>query len=209
METKKAKQRPISPEKRAEYVRNRKVKDEERRQQHRKGDVNDRRLSFVENIIKMKGMNWRQVSAQCGISPQMLSWYVTKDDCYLSILKNILTSIGIKTDLSLSNSNKQKTPKKYQYMVVGNIMNYDTDNGSMVDKYPAFIKECIAAGGQMKFLADYIVNGSYRVKDICSKIGVTESTLRYYFTQDDIKVSRVYEIADALGEKLIWELNEK
>ncbi len=209
METKKPKKRTISPEDKARYARNRKIKDEQRREQHKNGDANDRRLSFVENIIKMKNMTWRQVSSISGVSPQMLSWYVTKDDCYLTVLKNILSSIGIDTQLSLSCQNKQKNPKKYQYMVVGNIMNYDTDNGNMVEKYPAFIKDCISSNGQMKFLADYIVNGGYRVKDICARINITESTLRYYFAQDDIKVSRAYEFADALQEKLIWELNER
>ena len=209
METIKPKKRSISPEDKARYAMNRKIKDEQRRLQHKNGDPNDRRLSFVENIIKMKNMNWRQIAVITGISPQMLSWYVTKDDCYLTVLKSILSCIGIETKLSLSSQNKHKNPKKYQYVVVGNIMNYDTDNGSMVEKYPAFIKDCISSDGQMKFLADYIVNGGYRVKDICSKIKITESTLRYYFAQDDIKVSRVYEFAEALEEKVVWELNEK
>lgn len=209
MEKAKTPRKQISAEDKERYAQNRKVKDEQRRNQRKSGDANDRRISFLENIIKMKGLTWRQVSGLTGISPQMLSWYITKDDCYITVLRTILNGIGINMKLSLSSSKKHKPAKKYQYMVVGNIMNYDTENGSMVDKYPPYIKECINSNGEMKFLADYIVENGYRVKDICTKINVTESTIRYYFQQNDIKVSKIYEMADALEEKVVWELNEK
>ena len=201
----------IDPEKKAEYVRTKRAnearKRAERRSEQEEGRADERRLAFLVNIYKSLGYTQETFAAKCGISPQLVSWYVSvTDDCNLSRLEQMLAGLGlgVKVRLEASAGNqirKEGSGNGVKYRIEGSLENLRAPS-----ILPEYITEC-GPEKRMYFLKEFIEGRRMKLVDFAKKCDVDSTCIRYYFVKDDIKVSMIYKIAQANDAEIIWSIN--
>ncbi len=193
----------------AKYYSNRRAeiqkKRELRKEQIRLGCEDNRRLWFITAILRNKGIKQHEVATGLGMTPQNLSYITTvQDDCYLSTVQDILNFAGVSCRVSfdLGKYGQKATPVKNQiYCFRGNVQ---------LEKEPLcprFISAC-PSGARLRFLADLIVASGMPFSEFLKKVNMYYSTLQNYFENDNIKISILCNIAECMGTKIVWELNE-
>ena len=181
-----------------------KKKREERKKQMLEGREEERRLWFVTTILKKKGIKLCEVAKSLGISPANLSHVFTvQDDCLLDRVEQILDFAGIKHRLYFDYSHPRKeTPaKKTAFGFRGNVEIYNQPD------FPNFITAC-SEKSRLRFLAEFIMDTYKSYSDFLNTVGMYYSTMKTFFDQDNIKISRLCTISEKTGVELIWDLNE-
>ena len=59
------------------------------------------------------------------------------------------------------------------------------------------------------FLRDFIKKCGFSHREFAEAIGLTKDAVSYWFKQDDIRISRLYRIAFALGADLVFSIKPK
>lgn len=179
----------------------------ERNREEIEGTAESRRLWFATTLIKNSGMTRKQIGRAMGMSPENLHNSLDiQDDCYLSVLKRIMWTIGIdcavRFDIPPIHVKKETTKKKPQYDFTGNI-NIEVNN-SRTDA----VVNC-PEDANMRFLADLIMHMGTSARHVADLSGISASTFMRFFKQDDIKISFLCRIAEGTGRRIVWNLNKK
>lgn len=165
------------------------------------------RLAFLVNIYKSLGYTQETFAARCGISPQLLSWYITvTDDCYLSRLEQMLAGIGLDIKVRLEGGTtktilKENSGNGVKYHIEGSLQNL-----RLPGYYPDYISEC-EPDKRMYFLKIFIESRQMKLVEFAKTCDMDSSRIRHYFIKDDIKVSVLYGIAQAYEADIIWTIN--
>ncbi len=74
---------------------------------------------------------------------------------------------------------------------------------------PAYIQTYVnRGGGRLSFLADAILESGLSEKELCSRTGLKRGVLRHVFESNDITISYLQHIADALNCEIVWQISE-
>lgn len=211
-----------TPEERKErYLKSKQEKEASQRKKRKEEVENntttDRRLSFMTNIFDALGYNKNKIAKLCGTTQQAMSWYFSVvDDCRLSQAEEFLRAIGL--DLKVSINRDGKTPRQVLPDVKKTGQNNGvkfTINGDVAKnikwinpKMPAYVNAC-TPDKRLYFLATYLPSVGLPITELMQKCNIDMSSLRYYFTSDDIKISKLFDIARATGGDIIWTVNNR
>lgn len=203
----------INPEKRKEYDdakrANEKRKREARREEETSGRLEERRLAFLVNIYRSLGYTQQTFAKTCGISPQLLNWYISvTDDCQLSRLEAMLASIGLSVSVTLDGGRKRDiqtegTGNGVRYRIEGTFAGIRPPS-----RLPQYIDECTKQN-RLHFLRTFIEDRNETAPEFARTCGFDLTSLRYYFVHDDLKLSVLYKIAKATGAEIVWKVNPK
>lgn len=178
-----------------------------RKEQIRLGTESNRRLWFVKAILKNKGVKQQEVARALGMTPQNFNYIINlQDDCYLSVLEDILHVVGVSCRVSFD-SGKSETETKEKsnphYEFTGNVQ---------IEKQPLcpkFVTDC-PSDARLRFLADLIVESGIPFSQFLKKIdNMYYSTMQSFFERDNIRISNLCKIAECMDTKIVWELNEE
>lgn len=191
---------------RAEYDARRRQKISEQRQNLKENaaiDPTTRRLYFFDQILKAMGMTQADFAKVTGDSQQKVSWmFSTADDASLSYIQESLLKMNIRITPSIRQRDR------------GNIIAMNNDM-TVVGELPmigsgvckaGYMDRCIEQNGRMTFLAEFLKGSGMSAADICKKIPLDPSSLRFLFEHDDTKVSMLLKIAKSFDCTLQWKV---
>lgn len=181
---------------------------EERRKEKISGKIGSRRLAWAKNLIIESKIPMKVISRKAGMSDQTLyNAFAVMDDIYIDNLKKILEVIGIKCDVTLKPKNepddKDKDDTKDVYEFEGDVV--IPGEPSKVYTLP---KELTSIGkdAELRFVVDFFISTGLGITEIQRRAKISQSGMKYIFTNDRIKVSTLKNIANGLDGKIVWRL---
>lgn len=201
------------PEKKKEYGRTKRENEErkraERRSENEEGRTEERRLAFLANIYKTLGYTQETFAEKCGISPQLMSWYMAvTDDCNLTRLEQMLGGVGLGVRVRLEGRTESPVRKEgsgngVRYRIEGSFENLRAPS-----ELPGYVTAC-TPDKRLYFLREFIEGTRLSLAQFARRCGIDSTSIRYYFSRDDVKVSVLYKIAKANGADIVWSINPK
>lgn len=208
--------RTLTPAERAEKAARKSAKEkalrEERRREKREGRKNERCLAPIEHIIRERGCNYRALALLCGMAPQAIyQIFSQNDDCTLCAARRLLRAVGLSLTVRLKQKIKEThlqdrwTLHGTQVVIAGN---YSRIPGNRAYPLPRFIED-YPDGGDMAFLANLFKERGYTLTQFAQLTGINFQRVRNMIIHDNIKMSEIYHIAEALGMKVILVVVEQ
>lgn len=186
---------------------NERRKREQRREEVDSGRVGERRLAFLVDIYTSLGYTQQSFAEACGISAQLLNWYVSvTDDCPLSRLEAMMGKVGLAITVRLDAVHLGKIQRTFSR----NGSKYRIEGSFEGVKAKSLLPEYITSCGperRLHFLRTFIEESNMTVPVFCKKCEMDMTVLRYYFNRDDMKLSILYGIAEHTGAELVWTVN--
>lgn len=186
----------------------------ERRREVAEGNTDSRRLAFIDNILKAYGINHKELALKLGCTPQNVYWiFGVTDDCALSRAEQMLAALGLRLQVTLERNNGVQTPQKLNdaQFVSNNVRN--RIQGTLPEamkttarQLPGYITAC-PDEARLKFLADYILTLGLPAVTIERNAGMTHGNLFNFFKRDDINISKIFDIVQATGGEIVWNVN--
>ena len=209
--TQKTKDKPISPEKKAMYAKNKaeneRRKREERKREQQEGTTGQRRLAFLVDIYRSLGYTQKAFAEAVGMSQQLLNWYISvTDDCSISMLERMLAAIGLKVKLRVELPEKEAQSKSFDNTGVRSRIEGVFAGITATPTLPPYIQTC-APQSRLFFLRKTIEETGLPAAEFARKCEFDPALLKHYFVHDDMKVSKVYAIAKAMAAEIVWTIN--
>ncbi len=165
----------------------------------------NRRLYFYEYIVKSQNLSWAEFSRLSGIgSQQSIHWKLVADDATMSFINKSIEFLNIKVQPSFK-PKEMSTISNENFEITG-INPIIRRNGTKEQK-PCVTKR-IEKGGVLKFLAEFIRDSNLAFCTFCRRAGLDVHAMQKWLEEDDIKISRLYQIAEVYDQKIIWEIVE-
>lgn len=173
-------------------------------------DSEQRNMYFFEKIVKtlFKNMSYRQLAAETGYSAQNISWWLISDDCKLSTIYSFFAQLNIKIQCYYTPAKPEKENLK---------INTDTsiiiDEGVVINRKTASrsnnaidtaMEKCI----NMRWLVQFIDDKRWTLEQFSAAIEYKYFTVYEWFRHDDIRISRIYDIARKTGQIVNWKLEQ-
>ena len=202
--------------KRKEYNRRRREAYRQRKNERRREIVtstySERRLHFVRVIMKERHLTQSELAKRLGESRQAVhQLFAVTDDTNLSKIKMMLNACGCSCSVELSPiSREDRMQRKAEYDFTGDFAERILDGGSVPAdniRYPAFV-QASPSDANLHFLADFIISTNLSITDFCSMVKLSRQTLSYAFQTDDIRLSKLCQIANNLNAKIVWNIND-
>ena len=207
----------LTPAERAEKAARKSAKEkalrEERRREKREGRKNERRLAPIDAIIRERGCNHRTLARRCRMAPQAVyQIFSQNDDCTLATARRLLSAVGLSMTVRLQDNKEKRTcmPSKWdvhgtQVIITGN---YSGIAGRGAYPLPWFIRDC-PEDGDMAFLAEVFREKGYTITRFSQVTGINFQRVRNMFINDNLRMSELYTIAEALGMKVVLTVTEE
>lgn len=168
------------------------------------GNKSSRRMYFLEHIIKSRNLTWKKVAEICGLSQQSLSWIMVADDTRLTKVKEIINKLGNSISLEYTKNesveSKHETKNEPLFEIRGEL-----SANAAIDP---IVNESLNENKNLYFLARFLANNNLSLLDFSKKVGIPKLYLERYFAKDDIRISTIYQIAEACNLKIIWNLDK-
>jgi hypothetical protein len=136
-----------------------------------------RNLKFLGEFMAATGLNTTSAGEKIGISQVSIYYWLKKDDARLSAVIRLIEACG--------------------YNIFFDIVDPEVlspENGIFIETKPRFPEK------KLSFL--YEALDSVDKEELARKIQAGYSTLYYWFQHDDLLVSCIFKIADAIGKKV-------
>lgn len=189
------------------YAENKKIatakKRAKRKEMIENGEKDKLRMSFFTTIIESIGIPYYELAKQSGFSQQLISWWISTDDCKYSNVVKILETLNIKITPSFQPKNQTKSIfSSEQYKIeVENLpflLNKNEKN--------ELLMSCIEKNGRLAFLAQFIVDQKLNLGTFSSIVEINYNLLYRWLLKDDIKISSLYQIADKMDQTIVWKI---
>lgn len=131
-------------------------------------------LKFLGEFMSALGLNTTTAGEKIGISQVAIYYWLKKDDARLSAVTNLIEACGYKISIEL-------------------VAEPDRDSNDVI-----IIEK--PQSKKLSFLAEALADQDKEA--LAKKIGIGFSTIYYWFEHDDIYVSYIYQIAEAIGKKV-------
>ena len=164
-------------------------KVQKRSENFKRGQWDLKYLQFVGSFIKQSGMTLEQAAAKAGITRQTVFYWFKKDDAKIKSVVNFINGCGYNIEFALQPISNEVGDA----LVTINAKSVQPADGSRI---LSFLDEAIDRYGIMR-------------KEAAAKLGLTYTSLYYWFLHDDIFISYIYKIAEAYGLKLIIKIDPK
>ena len=183
----------------------------ERKKEKEENRENERRLAFLHTLIKSRGLTLKAVAEKLGVTQQLLTWiFSVRDDCRLSMAQNIAAVIGYRLEIEFTRYPVLLSDTSFQSCNGVSVrVQIDQDDIILgrVNPLPEYVRNC-KPGDRMYFLACYIDGMNMPITKLCQSMETDMSSIRYIFINDDIKVSKLFQIAQSTGGKITWKLSK-
>lgn len=167
-------------------------------------------MAFFTKILKSLKLNYKQFAERAGISQQLISWWLTSDDCKYSNIVTSFEQIGIDIGCHYE-------PLPDSKFVVPAI---PEDNFSIIiDGVPVVaaedpeqglvINQVLAGNGKLRFLAEFIDGLGLDIRTFSEKIDSNYHVVYSWFKKDDIKISKINLVGDRYQQKVVWTLKSR
>ena len=167
-----------------------------------------RNMEFFTKILKSLKLNYKQFSELTGVSQQLISWWLTSDDCKYSNIISSFDKLGI--DIACH----------YEPIPGSNFVIEEDDYSIQIDSLPQLgqagdneigqvIDQVLAGNGKIRFLAELIDGLKMDIKTFSRQIASSYHVVYSWFKKDDIKISKIYLIGDRLQQKVVWSVKKK
>lgn len=164
-------------------------------------------MAFFTKILKSLKLNYKQFSEKTGLSQQLISWWLTSDDCKYSNIVTSFDQIGIDIGCHyepLPDSKFVITEDDFSITIDGvpDMTAEDQEQGLVID-------QVLAGNGRLKFLAEFIDGLGIDIRTFSEKIDSNYHVVYSWFKKDDIKISKINLVGDRFQQKVVWTLKQK
>lgn len=182
------------------------------------GQRTNRRLGFLYDILKAAGLNWKQLAERSGIiTPQSLNWWCVKDDAHLKIIQDVLLAVGLMLKPHFKGFNTttmlpSAQRKQYHYAISGSLFDAKTEWPKESRAPLSELVEIVSnePNRRLNFLARYIkqrLENAETLTMIVDELDTTQYSLGQYFINDDILLSKIYNLAERNGLTIVWQVD--
>lgn len=167
--------------------------------------IEQKNMNFFVKIVKSLKLSYKQLAELTGYSQQLISWWLMTDDCKLSNIIGVFEKLGMKIECSYSPLPGSK------YVFTTDKFSIEIGEIPIIEKISeneknVVIDEAIEKNGKLKFLAEFIDALGIGLVAFCKNIGYQYFTVYQWFKKDDIKISKIYDIANITQQKVNWRL---
>ena len=204
---------PAGDARKERYARTKKENEDRKRARRREeadsGAKGLRRLAFLVDIYTSLGYTQSGFADKCGMSRQLLNWYLSvTDDCHLTRLEDMLSALGLGVTVRIETPDKDKVSKsvaqgKRRFRLEGSFAGVTAK-----PDYPDWLLEC-AEDRRLHFLREFIESTHLSVPALCRRCGIDPTTMKYYFGRDNLRLSVLYGIAESFDAEIVWSVNPK
>lgn len=166
-------------------------------------------MAFFTKILKSLKLNYKQFAERTGLSQQLISWWLTSDDCKYSNIVSSFEKIGI--DIKC---HYEPLPDSRQFVIPSVLP--ENNYSILIDGVPIMagedqergqvINQVLAGNGKLKFLAEFIDGIGMDIKSFSEKIDSGYHVVYSWFRKDDMKISKINLVADRFQQKVVWTL---
>lgn len=202
----------ISEEKKVIYRENQKRALKERQTRRKEaikaGQEKTLYMSFFVDIYKSLGYNGQTIANAAGMAEQTVNWWLRSDDCKYKNLVYLFQKIGIKLCPYLEPI-KEKTKVKqeqkvYKILIKDIEIKANTTKEIRNTKYFQTIAE--NPNARLNFLAQALDEENYTITTLSEKIKIPAYNIYRWFQTDDIRISKLYEVAQKTDMIITWEI---
>lgn len=182
------------------------------------GQRAQRRLGFLYDILDATNMNWRQLAERGGvITPQSLNWWCVSDDAYLGSIQRVMSAVNINVRPIFKGYEYKagepqiKEEKQFKYEISGNLIGELKKEKAEKTSLMALIGQACEQEKRLTFLAVYFkqrLDRNDTLTAIAEDMETTQFAIRNFLINDDIKISKIYTLAENAGLKLVWDINK-
>lgn len=146
-------------------------------------DRTPKRLDFLTEFMTLRHLDTQDVADKLNITrTSVYCWFrESTDDVRLSYAIRIIEDEGFNLQIQLFREEKDLDEPFYT-----KVSDLSTDNGDLRLR-------------RLSFLPLTLRKYDIKIKDVTAKMGVNISNWRYWMKNDDIFLSRIYQIADVCG----------
>jgi len=147
-------------------------------------------LAFLSSAIRSAGHTQKSFSEGLDITAQGVSYMFNADDALLSLVEKGLAGINRKLTISFTPLPQKKT---------ADIIN----NADLFRLSEASYEEPV----RLAPIAQLLRSANMELTEIENLAGVSYYMIHKDFKRDDMRISRIYKIANALGVRPIWTID--
>jgi len=169
-------------------------------------DYSGRNLNFLIQAMRSLKLTPAAMAKLTGNTPQMINWWFVSDDCRYSTLRESFAKMNIELDCMLQElpdspfvgckSLDAQVFTGGENSVVFTLRLNDTFiDLSESQKSSQSILDSLDDSSNMKFLADFIKSHGLNIYSFSRMVSFEYPTMYGFFSRDDIRISRLMEIA--------------
>ena len=166
-------------------------------------NLESRRMYFLDHIVKSNGLNWQDVAKISGIHQQTLSWMMISDDAKLTRVKEIIGALGGSISPEYKPNFDAETESGPSFEIRGRLHVVGVTLDSVVDDTLNHPER------NLYFLAKFLKDRRSSLLALSKKTEIPVSYLKWYFKNDDMRISVIYQIAEAYNCRIVWNLGER
>ena len=154
------------------------VEEEKPRTKTPNSESTGKKMGFFVDLLNLSHISYDNAAALAGMSKSCIYYWITVDNAKLSQVMNVIEGLGYSLRIILSRN--------------------EGDDAKIT---PVDINDLLMSNNckpkRLSFLTIALVKYAISKKDLASRLNVTNKTIGYYFSQDDILISRIFDIAKA------------
>lgn len=197
------------PDYKKDYGKYKQEWDRSRQQQNQKRKKSGQsNMSFFTKLVKSMKLNYKRLSEITGYSQQLISWWLSSDDCKYSNIIDIFDKAGISISCHFEPSPNSEfiiTQDRYA-MRITNLPNL---NPTIDPRAELVIDQVLQGNGRLRFLAEFIDRAGIGLTGFSAELGMKYFTVYQWFKKDDMKISKIYMAAEKFNQNVIWEVTAK
>lgn len=140
-------------------------------------------LRFLGDFMKTVGLSTTSAGEKIGVSQVAIYYWLKKDDAKLSVVNKLIDACGYKLTF------EYVSPEDFSESSTTKIVIDAPD-----DRLLSFLSVALA---------------DYDKEEVSKKIGLGGTTVYYWISHDDMFVSYIFKIAEAIGKKVIITIRKK
>lgn len=169
-------------------------------------DDNPKVMDFMKQWLRLNGISQATAAERSGINQNTISHWMKVDDAKLSSVENLFDWLGYKISFSLNEPVTQDTqilriPAKHD----GTQIWMKSEPMPELDKFPKTDED----RKRLHYIKVYLIQRGITYKKLAECMGRKPQTVQYWFMADDIFISRIYEMAKALGAEVYISCDRK
>lgn len=139
-------------------------------------------LKFLGDFMTKTGLTTTTAGEKVGISQVSVYYWLKKDEARLSIVNRLIEACGYKLDIELVDS--EPLPDNSPEIIIS----------TPRDRLLSFLSEALA--GEDK-------------EAVAEQLGIGTTTIYYWLSHDDMYISYIFKVAQAIGKKVRISITRK
>lgn len=161
-------------------------------QERREGRQNESNLAFVHRAMEARGIDRATLGRLTGQGKQMIYYIIdVSDDCRVSEAERLCAAMDYRLDIEMT-----------AISGIGRWSAVDPEGSRMPDT----VKESAMGGKRLTPLARLIMGKEYSIVTLSQRTGFPRTFFYRIFQNDDMPVSKLRRLAEALGNKVRYRL---